>query len=347
MNRYLFITISLLIFIFSGCEKKEKLWPKIIVPAGIQTQIFGLGENYENQIWFNIADQKTWSNFHSNWEIAFGSGPNNEIVINGGKNGNIGVHEFAMSRYNDFTKVNISGIPALDWKFDNPSGQADSMAFNAWCNPNGSGGFLGKNSLYLIDRGDDSMGNKRYIQLILHSRIGGNYHFSWNYALDTAQAKHDVYINPSLSKNYVYYNFGKADTVENEPTTNNNWDLVFTTYKKFIPDPSNGNKPYPYVLRGVLYNPNGVKVYDVPNVGLNTWEQLDLLYAKSITCSTIRDEIGYDWKIWNMSANKYTMANKIYIIKDTKDNYFKFKFVDFYDDNGKKGYPKMAWELLK
>jgi hypothetical protein len=67
----------------------------------------------------------------------------------------------------------------------------------------------------------------------------------------------------------------------------------------------------------------------------------------TVTWSWREDEIGYDWKIWNMSANKYTMANKIYIIKDVRDNYFKLKFVDFYDDNGKKGYPKMAWELLK
>jgi len=25
----------------------------------------------------------------------------------------------------------------------------------------------------------------------------------------------------------------------------------------------------------------------------------------------------------------------------------KMKFVDFYDDQGRKGYPKMAWEILQ
>ena len=49
----------------------------------------------------------------------------------------------------------------------------------------------------------------------------------------------------------------------------------------------------------------------------------------------------------SFSEIKLYFFNKIYIFKDTKDNYFKMKFVDFYDDNGKKGYPKMAWELLK
>jgi hypothetical protein len=199
----------------------------------------------------------------------------------------------------------------------------------------------------VLDLGEDSLSlkKKRYVKLQLLSRIGGVYHFSWGYLLDTLPT-HDVYLPSNPTKNYTYYNFLMADTVVNEPTRNNNWDLVFTTYKRYIPDPQTA-VPTPYIVRGVLSNKNGVQVYEVPNVGLNTWDQINLAYAKSVNYSPCMDEIGYDWKIWNMSANKYTMANKIYVVKDTRDNYFKLKFVDFYDDNGHKGYPKMAWELLK
>jgi hypothetical protein len=60
------------------------------------------------------------------------------------------------------------------------------------------------------------------------------------------------------------------------------------------------------------------------------------------------EEIGFDWKIWSLTANKYTVdQNKVYVIIDSKGDYYKLKFVDFYDDQGRKGYPKMAWEILK
>jgi hypothetical protein len=58
-------------------------------------------------------------------------------------------------------------------------------------------------------------------------------------------------------------------------------------------------------------------------------------------------EIGYDWKQYDQSSDRYTMVPKrVYLVK-TNGVIFKLKFVDFYNDQGKKGYPKLAWELLK
>ena len=60
-----------------------------------------------------------------------------------------------------------------------------------------------------------------------------------------------------------------------------------------------------------------------------------------------QNEIGYDWKQYDQSSDQYTMVPKrVYLLK-TNGLIFKMKFVDFYNDQGKKGYPKLAWELLK
>jgi HmuY protein len=346
VKKYIFFLTSLLLLLFASCEKKEKKWKLPPVPAGIQTQIFSLGDNYENQIWFNIADQQSWINHHNTWDIGFASGAGNEIVVNYGMNDLMSVAKFPKSFAGSFTKLQLDNIKDSSWKIDNPTGEADSQVFNKWSFNVAPGSDSAQSCIYIIRRGDASLGNAQYVELNLISRIGGVYHFGWYNILETPAVYHDIYLKPDPNYNFIYYNFGTISTVVNEPVEKNDWDIVFTTYKKYIPDPSNG-KPYPYTLRGVLSNRNNVGVYDVPNVALNTWDKITLDYAKGIIFSSDMDEIGYDWKLWNMTANKYTMANKIYIIKDTKDNYFKMKFVDFYDDNGKKGYPKMAWELLK
>jgi hypothetical protein len=68
----------------------------------------------------------------------------------------------------------------------------------------------------------------------------------------------------------------------------------------------------------------------------------------SLNFSRKLNEIGYDWKAYDQDANQYTIVpNKYFVIRDVTGNYFKIKFVSFYNDQGIKGFPKMAWEYLK
>lgn len=342
MRLKLSILLSVFVLTFSACEKAEKLRELPPVPAGIQTQIFGMGENYENQIWFEFSTQKTEINRHDNWDIAFSNDERHLVLVNGGKNANFGVATFPGADFNSFTTIDYKNNR---WDFDNPSGETDSLVFKNWCTKTGPGQYTGNNVLYVFDLGDDTMGLKRYIKFKLLSRDNGVYHINWSYMQDTIPV-HDEYLRANESNNYLYYNFSLQKEVYNEMMDKGKWDLVFTTYKQWIPDPDHGNIPYPYVLRGVQTNPNNVKVAEVS--GMRNFEDIDLDFALSAKYSNDYDEIGYDWKVWNLTANKYTVnQNKIYIVLDSKGNYYKMKFVDFYDDQGRKGYPKMAWELLK
>lgn len=341
--RKLLILFSPLIILLNSCERPEKLYELKPIPAGLQTKTFGMGENYENQIWFEFSSQQFYINRHDGWDIAFSCDGSHRILVNGGKNGSFGVKRYYGRDFNYVFAP--SDLKNTTWDFDNPSAESDSLVFSNWCTGAGTQ-YYGKDYLYVFDLGDDTLGAKRYIKFKIVERNGGVYSFKWCFIDDTI-ATYEEFKRIDETRNYIYYNFSTQSEVYNEPVDKNHWDIVFTTYKKWIPNESNGNLPYPYVLRGVLSNPNGVLVKEVSGSAVK-FEDINLAFAKSQTMSTALDEIGYDWKVWSMTANKYTVdQNKIYIIIDTKGDYYKLKFVDFYDDLGRKGYPKMAWELLK
>lgn len=340
MKQLFLITLSALLLGITACEKDEKLWPAPVVPAGVQTKVFGMGENYENQVWFEFATQKIELNRHDGWDIAFSADESHNIYVNGGKNGFFGVAKFPGADFNTFVSLDFKNTT---WEFDNPTGDVDSLVFKDWCTYGGNGVFTGKNILYVFDLGDDTLGAKRYIKFKLLGREGGVYHINWGYLHDTIP-EHDEFLRVNEKFNNIYYNFSLEKEVYNEPMERNNWDIVFTTYKKMIPD-ENGN-PYPYVLRGVISNSKRVQVAEI--TGLAEFNDITLDMVKNVQYSKDADEIGYDWKLWNLTANKYTVdTKKLYLIKDSKGDVYKMKFVDFYDDLGRKGYPKMAWELLK
>lgn len=341
MRSFLYIAFLALTATLSSCEKDEKLYDAPVVPVGIQTATFAMGENYENQLWFEFSTQQTSSNPFGLWDIAFSTDETNRILVNAGRHSSYGVAMFEGMDFRDIVTID----PAKqNWMFDNPNWHTDSLAFSGAMMQDGPGKYSGKKRIYVINRGADSLGVKKFIKLKVCGREGGVYHFQWSLLEDTTPAN-DIYLRVDTDHNFAYYNFSMEKEVYNEPRDNNSWDIMFTTYKEPVYEESTG-KYLPYVLRGIISNPNKVKVCELNNK--IAFEKIDLSYAKGLNYSNDANIIGYDWKIWSLTANKYTVdQNKVFIIVDTKGNYFKMKVVDFYDDQGRKGYPKLAWELLK
>jgi hypothetical protein len=340
VNKY-WIGILLISMCLLACEKEEPLYTAPDVPLGTQSATFAMGENYENQIWFEFSTQKTVSNPFGLWDIGFSLNEKNNIIINCGKHSAYTVTWMENTSFRDIIQIDANKHV---WTFDNPNGHPDSLSFTGWYENNQQGKIEAKDRLYIINRGADSLGAKKFIKLKLLSREGGSYHFQWGLISDTIP-RHDVFINVKNDYNYVYYCFTTEKEVFNEPLPRDNWDMVFTTYKQTVTEETLGTT-MPYILRGVLSNPNKVKVLELNNV--IDFNQIDLKYAKNLVLSQFLNIIGYDWKTWSLTANKYTVnQKKIFIILDSKGNYFKMRFVDFYNDKGEKGYPKIAWELLK
>lgn len=70
MNTKLFI-LTILTLSLSSCLKEEKKYPAITVAQGTITQEIGMGENYENQVYFDLETGKMASNDHKAWDIGF------------------------------------------------------------------------------------------------------------------------------------------------------------------------------------------------------------------------------------------------------------------------------------
>ena len=333
-----FELFSIVLVAFFSCEKPESLYKQPTIPQGLQTQTFAMGENYSNQLWFDFETQKTTVNTYGDWDIAVSCQDEPSVVICGGKNTNFSVAEFENV---SFKNIDASYLTSAKWKFDQPSGNIDSSAFGR-CFNKVVDGYEGKSSIFVLDLGEDSLKSFRYIKIQFIGVKGGAYQFKWGYVNVPALA----YLTQMVTdptRNYVYYSFSKKDVVVNEPVASEDWDLVFTTYKESINDPN--GVPYSYIIRGALANLKTISIAQIDK-GI-VYEACDKTFAAQQKFSNNADEIGYDWKEYSQSSGKYTIIpNRYYIIKTSTNDYFKMKFVDFYDDQGRKGYPKMAWQIL-
>jgi predicted transcriptional regulator len=341
LKKYLLYSFILTVtaVLFSGCEKEEALYPKPNVPAGLQTKSFAMGEFYKNQLWFDFESQKEYTNAFGQWDLGFSCNGEPKIILCAGKHSNYSVAKVLNVPFND---IHVLDLKKLNWEFDSPCGDADSLAFkNCFVKqPQGYSGL--SNETYIIDLGTDTSYTKRYIKMKIHTVRGGVYEIQWGFVFEPGEFYlTKIYTNTSY--NYAYFSFFTKDLVKNEPVENNMWDIVFTTYKETIPD-DNG-KMYPYIIRGALINDQKLSVCQIDN-GI-AFEDCNLDYASKQSYNKKLDEIGYDWKQYSQSAGKYTIVpNRYYLLKTKNGNIFKMRFVDFYDDQGRKGFPKLAWQIL-
>lgn len=330
-----YIFALILILTFSSCEREERLYaPPPPIPAGVQVKTIAMGEHYENQIWFEFATQEVESNSPFNWDIAFSNNyTTNEIRINGGMNPSFGIVDLGIKDFNNLTDIDPK---KYFWNFDNPNSDPDSLAIKQWCDVNA----IGLDHLYVLNRGSDSLGAEQFVKFKVVKRAPVGYILHWCFIKETTPRADTIVCN--YQHNYNYFNFGKKEQVSNEIRNKNNWDLLFTTYKKILHD--DNNRAMPYVLRGVLINPNRVEICELNGVDFYSIKR-DLALQQTFVRTT--DLIGYDWKTYDFNTSRYTVnQSRVWLIKDTKGNLYKMRFVDFYDDLGRKGFPKMSWEKL-
>jgi len=63
--------------------------------------------------------------------------------------------------------------------------------------------------------------------------------------------------------------------------------------------------------------------------------------------SNEQNAIGYKWKIYDFDAQIYSVNSQMtYIIKSVSNRYFKLRFLDFYNNEGEKGFPSFEIQEL-
>jgi hypothetical protein len=147
--------------------------------------------------------------------------------------------------------------------------------------------------------------------------------------------------NPA--KNYTGFSFSKKGyQIEIEPDRNS-WDIEFTQYTTILYTDI-GHIPTPYLVLGVLLNPNNVMAAVIYDADFN---KVDFELVKNLPLSSRQDVIGYQWKKYNFTSGIYEVNTKFtYIIKDTHGFLYKLRFISFYNNNGDKGYPRFEFVRL-
>ena len=339
MKQGLFI-FGLLTLFLSACFKKED---PIILPAGSSTisTVF-IGTEYEKDMYFDISTNTFQEKQSADWDIRFettdagyGVFLNNGNLIKARKIGVYGLTEKLASDSNYYKTTKELR--------DAPEGKADQSAIGDWRNyKSAAPDFLP--GIFVIELSYESGSNKYKKLQLLNVDDTAFFVRITNFSETSGDT---LVIHKDKTRNFTYYSFKNGGRIVDQVEPDKNgWDLVFTRYNHFFYGILPNNEPFPYRVSGVLSNPNKVTI---ARDSLDNFEKITGASIPNYDFSNNWNVIGYDWKSHAFgAAGNYTVNSHItYIIKDTDDNYYKLRFLDFYNNKGEKGYPKFEFTQIK
>lgn len=318
----------LLISLLASCFKEDD----IVLPheqGDIQNGKIILGETYPNQVFYDLSTNAAISaNVISDWDLAFECDKDSwHIILNAAQ-----MMYAGNSKDTDF--ANVTSSDGLDMLFDKSDGNMDSTSIGDW--------YYFENDtaksyqyVYVIDRGMDENSTNIGAKKITIDIVNNKYFL--RYADLNGDNEQSIAITKNDSFRYVYFSFGENGMVNIAPTKET-WSLKFSKYATMLK--SNG-EDYPYLVTGVLLNPENI------TVALDTVDFLNIsIQDTSYQFSSEMDFIGYDWKYYSFDDEMYSIVpNRNYIIKNYDGFFYKMRFIGFYDENGVKG--TVTFEVVK
>ena len=319
MKKIYFVSI---ILIFLSCEKEE-LAISPHTAGNVEIQQIELGQDYILQVFYDLGSQSVkHQNTKTDWDIAFESSYNGfHILLNSSTFS-------ALSYIENAEFSDTISTTNLNWSWDNPNGNLDSTAF---------GDCRESTGYFIIDRGYNLNGTLRGYKKIVIDSITNEYYQITYANLDNSQLN-TFKVSKDPTVNFTSFSFTQNNTVTIQPPSEE-WDLVFSQYTHLFNNPE---EPA-YLVTGVL---NNYEVLIAEDTSYN-FEEITYDIINSLSFSMNCDIIGYDWKQYDLEAGSYSINSNItYVIKDRQQRYFKLRFIDFYNDEGVKGYPKFEIQEL-
>jgi hypothetical protein len=333
--RYTAYMLAMAIF-FSSCEKEEvpiKLPPK---DHNVRMMSVDLGTEYDKQVYINLDSGIVQSVDNNLWDLSFDAAPEGfAIYINGGKNvlvANTGSTDFSDSRITS----------ELNWRWDESSGNPDSLALSNWCNLHNRRSY---DSVYVIDRGMGSSNANNYFKFKIIAVTPQKYVISVADMEGRFIKETNVYKSPD--KMLVYFSFDNGGTYHNFEPSIHQWHFKFLRYRwvyyEFTP-------PLLYQVTGVHLNK---RMFDVAvDSTLQFYDiKFDHSLSPTLCYSNDRDQIGFEWKYPDFTPNGVRYRTRSYINYFLRHQHmhatvYKLRFLDFYDDKGNKGSPRFEFQLL-
>lgn len=332
---YLVLLISGLIFLTACFKEDELIMPH--QPGNYVSDTVEMLENYKYQVYYSLLNQQVVSSVErSSWDLGFEAADTGWRVI---PNSSCFMRAAQISGKEFGSHIDTTG---LDWQFNPSDGTNEALAMGKWFVVSDQD-TVGMQYLVVLDRGVDENGNSRGLsQLSLDSIANGHYYFR------TANIDGSNVKSGSVSKtdgyNYIHYSISLGNTNGSEPLADS-WDLLFTQYTTLLY--TDEGAPYPYLVTGVLLNPKNTQA---AIDSLSDFESIDYVRASALDYSAVSDIIGYQWKKYNFDDGVYTVDPElIYLVRDTRGYYYKFRFRDFYrlrNSKLEKGFPSFEYRKL-
>lgn len=316
--------ISILVFIFLSSCFKEDIIINSPQPGSVNTVQIEIGYPYLNQVYYNCDKNKIISsNSRYDWDLAFECGINGyHIKLNTAKG-------ILSSNQGQVAFSAVTSTAGIDWQWDNSNGNLDSTAIGTWTNQ----------TVYIINLQSDQNGNNLgFKKVVFQSVTDTSYTFKYADLDGSNENNYTIYKDDSV--NFICFSYSNGGQTKHIEPPKNQWDLLFTNYQNFFT-----NLPLPFVITGVLSNKcqNILIAEDT----LNQFINLSLKDTINYTFSNYADAIGYDWKIRNPQDNSFIIdEKKSYLLKNQMGLFFKLRFIDFYNNQGQKGYPKFEIQKL-
>ena len=320
------LAIVVVLFGFTSCMKKDE--PMELPEQGDAVhESLSLGADYSTQYYYNLREQKiVHSSKVSSWDLAFENSKDGiGVYLNGGDG--LALVETKKTDFSDITRYDCDDE---QWFQDDPNGDAKESAIGDWNKDQTS-----RDKIYIIRLNSS---NTETRTLKLHKVTDDYYEFEVGKIGSNQTTSCKIYKDPT--RVYSYYDLEKMETVLDVEPIKESWDILFTRYgfTFYEEDP-----PLPYIVTGVLGNPMTTAFKD----STSSFYDIGSEIIGQGTLSSDRDVIGYDWKRYDFDLGLYHIHQEYnYIIKTQNEEYFKLRFLSFYDQNGVKGSPSFEFKRI-
>jgi len=331
--------LVLSLMILTSCFKEdEQVIPQR--PGDVTTTVIEMLPDYSIQSFFNLSSgQVVDTNLKTSWDIGLSCKEGDYSLI-------LNTSRFMKIAHtgSDLFEVTYAS-EGFEWLFDESTGVPSGNAIGQWWE-NTVDGPVGMNEVLLVDRGIDEEGLPAGFYKIQPMIDPFSHNVTVRIAELDGSADRTFGFTKDNSRNYVTMSFETGQNLVQPEPVRTAWDLLFTQYTTLLY--TDTGEPYPYLVTGVLINDSLVSaVMD----SLISFDSVDRAYAEQKLLSYNRDVIGYDWKAVNGDVTSgdvtYTaIPEMVFIIKNTDGFYFKLRFIDFYNNLGKKGYPTFEYQRL-
>ncbi|MES2591856.1 MAG: HmuY family protein [Bacteroidota bacterium] len=318
------VVLFFVLLFLSSC-KKEELPVTAHDPGNVITSTVNMEASYKWQFYFDLkTNTVVGQNLKTSWDLGFETSAGGfHVVLNGSK------AMFVRNTMNtDFLAITDTNGFIQNKKWDESSGNMDSTAIGDWRNTN---------NVYIVDRGYSESGVHQGFRKIQFQNVNA-LEYEVRFAELNGQGDSTLTILKDSTYNLAFLSFSGNNVLMVEPPKVL-WDLTFTQYTHVFYEETGIT---PYLVTGCLLNRYLTKAVMDSSIAFS---QMTLSSAIDYILIDEINTIGYNWKVF-VNGTYVTFSKMNYVIKDAEGYYYKFHFIDFYNNLGVKGNPKWEYQQL-